>query len=193
MKGLAVLTLSGALLSLGTSVLSVAIPTPDRKDVTILQGRGDLVIRAANELAPRSKFVVSAEPPHWKEDSDVPIFTDEDDKIVVIDGGDDSDETGPPTPTLPALEARQASRTTRDTTLTPTAFTSREGKFSRDMLGIHNRVRALHDAPPVRWNKTMATFAARNARKCNFKHSGGPYGENLSGGGPMNNPVWYFW
>ncbi|KAF3936198.1 Latisemin [Dactylella cylindrospora] len=92
----------------------------------------------------------------------------------------------PSTPSVPAIEARQASPT-------PTAYTSREGKFSRDMLKITNDLRAIHNSPPVIWNKELATYASRQGRKCNFKHSGGPYGENLAGGGPMNNPVWYQW
>ncbi|KAF3925773.1 Latisemin [Dactylellina cionopaga] len=76
---------------------------------------------------------------------------------------------------------------------TPTAYTSREGKFSRDMLKITNDLRAIHGSPPLVWNKVLATYASRQARKCDFKHSHGPYGENLAGGGPMNNPVWYQW
>ncbi|KAJ6264919.1 hypothetical protein Dda_1072 [Drechslerella dactyloides] len=76
---------------------------------------------------------------------------------------------------------------------TPTAFTSAEGKFSRDMLKITNDLRAIHGAPPVVWNKSLATYAARWGKRCNFEHSHGPYGENLAGGGPMNNPVWYQW
>ncbi|EPS39301.1 hypothetical protein H072_6901 [Dactylellina haptotyla CBS 200.50] len=75
----------------------------------------------------------------------------------------------------------------------PTSYTSREGKFSRDMLKITNDLRAIHGAPKVKWNKVLATYASRAGRKCQFKHSGGPYGENLAGGGPMNNPVWYQW
>ncbi|KAF3913674.1 hypothetical protein AA313_de0200600 [Arthrobotrys entomopaga] len=75
----------------------------------------------------------------------------------------------------------------------PTSYTSREGKFSKDMLSITNQLRAIHGAPPVKWNKTLATYASRAGRKCVFQHSGGPYGENLAGGGPMNNPVWYQW
>ncbi|KAK6350574.1 hypothetical protein TWF718_003763 [Orbilia javanica] len=91
---------------------------------------------------------------------------------------------------------RQASSTDATTSTvgpTPTAFTSREGKFSRDMLKITNDLRAIHGSPPVTWNSTLATYASRQGRKCNFRHSYGPYGENLAGGGPMNNPVWYQW
>ncbi|EWC45648.1 hypothetical protein DRE_05209 [Drechslerella stenobrocha 248] len=76
---------------------------------------------------------------------------------------------------------------------TPTAYTSRQGKFSQDMLRITNELRAIHGSPPVVWNKTLATYASRWGRRCNFQHSRGPYGENLAGGGPMNNPVWYQW
>ncbi|KAF3915566.1 Latisemin [Orbilia brochopaga] len=84
-----------------------------------------------------------------------------------------------------ALELRAANPT-------PTAFTSAEGKFSRDMLKITNDLRAIHGAPPVVWNKILATFAARQAKRCNFAHSGGPYGENLAGGS-YSNPVYYPW
>ncbi|KAK6349557.1 hypothetical protein TWF696_005841 [Orbilia brochopaga] len=98
-----------------------------------------------------------------------------------------------PTPVLEArglanlLDSRAAPNPT------PTAFTSAEGKFSRDMIKITNDLRAIHGAPPLVWNKVLATYAARQAKRCKFEHSHGPYGENLAGGGPMNNPVWYQW
>ncbi|KAL7272546.1 hypothetical protein RUND412_004645 [Rhizina undulata] len=36
----------------------------------------------------------------------------------------------------------------------------------------------------VTWNDTLASYAGAHSKKCVFKHSGGPYGENLAAGYP---------
>ncbi|KAF3203821.1 hypothetical protein TWF106_001832 [Orbilia oligospora] len=120
-------------------------------------------------------------------------------KDLVTDPAFDASEPDVPTLTTEAptkIIGRKATPNASPTSTvspTPTAFTSREGKFSRDMLKITNDLRAIHGSPPLVWNKTLATYASRQGRKCDFRHSHGPYGENLAGGGPMNNPVWYQW
>ena len=55
------------------------------------------------------------------------------------------------------------------------------------MLDEHNRARARHCAPALKWSKDVAAVAQRWAGKlrasgCAFDHSGGKYGENLAAG-----------
>jgi len=75
----------------------------------------------------------------------------------------------------------------------PTAWTSAEGAFSELIMKYHNAYRQHHYAAPLKWNSALATYAVRHAKECVFEHSGGPYGENLAAGGPMNNPAWYIY
>ncbi|KAJ6466678.1 CAP domain-containing protein [Mycena vitilis] len=54
----------------------------------------------------------------------------------------------------------------------------------KSYLAAHNTVRALHDAPPLVWNDTLADAASSWADTCQVKHSDGtlldsPYGENI--------------
>ncbi|XP_059169430.1 uncharacterized protein LOC131951154 [Physella acuta] len=53
-------------------------------------------------------------------------------------------------------------------------------------LKAHNEVRAGLQLPPVAWNDTLADFATDYTGKCVFKHSHGPYGENMFTSGPLN-------
>lgn len=55
------------------------------------------------------------------------------------------------------------------------------------LIDAHNRVRAQHCAPPLRWSPQLAQFAQKWANSlrddgCKFGHSGGRYGENLAAG-----------
>ncbi|KAG0173856.1 hypothetical protein DFQ28_002563 [Apophysomyces sp. BC1034] len=65
----------------------------------------------------------------------------------------------------------------------------------QDILNIHNQMRAAHDAPPLKWSNTLASFAQSWSDKCVFKHSGHKgYGENLAYGYPSWNTsitAWY--
>lgn len=56
--------------------------------------------------------------------------------------------------------------------------------FEQDIADFHNKVRAEHQAGPVVWNSTIAQFASDYlaSDSCVFKHSGGPYGENIAMG-----------
>ncbi|KAI5954649.1 hypothetical protein KGF54_002425 [Candida jiufengensis] len=72
--------------------------------------------------------------------------------------------------------------------------------FANEILGEHNRLRALHGVPALIWNNTLATYAANYAAThfdCNnvqLIHSGGPYGENLAAGyvgGIDPTDAWY--
>jgi len=40
----------------------------------------------------------------------------------------------------------------------------------------------LHGANPLTWNATLATYAQNWVNDCQFKHTNGPYGENLAAG-----------
>lgn len=64
---------------------------------------------------------------------------------------------------------------------TSTEFTS-DNDFKTSVLKAHNFFRSEHNASALTWNDTSATYAAKWASACNFKHSGGPTGENLAAG-----------
>ncbi|KAF2427359.1 PR-1-like protein, partial [Tothia fuscella] len=51
--------------------------------------------------------------------------------------------------------------------------------FIKAVLVRANGYRAQHAAVPLVWSPTQATFAQAQANKCELKHSGGPYGENI--------------
>ncbi|KAF1806059.1 CAP domain-containing protein [Mucor lusitanicus] len=53
-------------------------------------------------------------------------------------------------------------------------------KSAKSILKLHNKLRAKHHAPNVKWDTKLATYAQKWSNKCEFKHSGGPYGENLA-------------
>ncbi|CAO1634766.1 unnamed protein product [Sympodiomycopsis kandeliae] len=55
------------------------------------------------------------------------------------------------------------------------------------VLEDHNEKRAQLNAPALTWDTTLAQFASQYADQCQFKHSGGPYGENLAAGGPYDS------
>ncbi|KAK8983800.1 hypothetical protein V6N11_009584 [Hibiscus sabdariffa] len=65
-------------------------------------------------------------------------------------------------------------------------FSSRVQETREDILKAHNEFRAEVGVPPLVWNKTLAKYADKYARKrvkdCKMEHSMGPYGENLAGG-----------
>ncbi|KAF9436679.1 hypothetical protein BGZ76_003280 [Entomortierella beljakovae] len=64
---------------------------------------------------------------------------------------------------------------------TPTA-PKKLNKEQQSILDTHNKFRARHQVPPLKWNPKAAAFGNNWIQKCQFKHSGGPYGENLAGG-----------
>ncbi|KDE07416.1 hypothetical protein MVLG_02283 [Microbotryum lychnidis-dioicae p1A1 Lamole] len=72
--------------------------------------------------------------------------------------------------------------TTRQTTLAATPTGSSRSSTSVETLSLneHNKFRAAHGANPLIWDDTLAKYAQNYANKCVFKHSGGPYGENLA-------------
>ncbi|MDI1493312.1 MAG: hypothetical protein OHK93_005100 [Ramalina farinacea] len=52
------------------------------------------------------------------------------------------------------------------------------------VLNSTNTYRKQHDASPLTWNDTLASFADSHVQPCKFAHTGGPYGENLAEGYP---------
>jgi len=61
--------------------------------------------------------------------------------------------------------------------------------FPNALVDAHNRARAKHCAPPLRWSAKIAASAQRWAntlrdRGCPLAHSSGQYGENLAAGTP---------
>ncbi|KAG0302243.1 hypothetical protein BGZ97_002434 [Linnemannia gamsii] len=50
------------------------------------------------------------------------------------------------------------------------------------VLDTHNKHRARHGSPPLTWNAQAAQFGNNWIQACQFKHSGGKYGENLAAG-----------
>ncbi|KAJ5754077.1 uncharacterized protein N7511_008230 [Penicillium nucicola] len=64
---------------------------------------------------------------------------------------------------------------------TPASYTSLS-KFKDAVLETTNEYRASHDANPLQWNDTLAEYSKNWADACVWKHSDGPYGENLAYG-----------
>ncbi|KAF9928218.1 hypothetical protein FBU30_002561 [Linnemannia zychae] len=52
----------------------------------------------------------------------------------------------------------------------------------KSILDTHNKYRARHGAAPLKWNAKAATFGDNWIQACQFRHSGGKYGENLAAG-----------
>ncbi|KAG2183337.1 hypothetical protein INT43_006342 [Umbelopsis isabellina] len=68
---------------------------------------------------------------------------------------------------------------------TGSSGTGASGVSSSDVqtiLSAHNADRKDHSAPALTWNATLASYAQNWSNGCVFKHSGGPYGENLGEG-----------
>lgn len=103
-----------------------------------------------------------AEPDGWSEPETTEAWTDE-----------APTETTAPAPARPTPPARPV-----------TASVSGDMKT---VLDAHNRYRAQHCAPPLRWSATVAATAQAWAEElrdsgCKFEHSRGTLGENLAAG-----------
>lgn len=70
-----------------------------------------------------------------------------------------------------------------------------DGGFKSEMLHAHNKYRAKHGVPALRWSSTLENYAKTWAKQCKWKHSYGRYGENLAMGthmdGDMAVRMWY--
>ncbi|KAJ9305745.1 hypothetical protein DTO217A2_4815 [Paecilomyces variotii] len=67
---------------------------------------------------------------------------------------------------------------------TPAQSYTSETLFEDTVLNVTNRYRAQHDASALTWNNSLTAYAENWAKKCLWKHSHGPYGENLAEGYP---------
>jgi len=64
----------------------------------------------------------------------------------------------------------------------------------KEAVVVHQQLRSKHGASPLVWNNKLSRYAARHASACYFKHSKGPYGENLAAGFPSISSAikaWY--
>ncbi|SMQ52401.1 unnamed protein product [Zymoseptoria tritici ST99CH_1A5] len=57
-----------------------------------------------------------------------------------------------------------------------------KSSFQDEVLNSTNYYRKQFQVEPVTWNDTLADFADDYVKGCIWKHSGGPYGENLASG-----------
>ncbi|KAF9942239.1 hypothetical protein BGZ75_001386 [Mortierella antarctica] len=67
----------------------------------------------------------------------------------------------------------------------PTKPAKKPSKLTKEqqlILDTHNKHRARHQAPPLTWNNEAAKFGNNWIQACQFKHSGGKFGENLAAG-----------
>ncbi|KAE8356650.1 CAP domain-containing protein [Aspergillus coremiiformis] len=85
-------------------------------------------------------------------------------------------------------KAQQTVQTTVMVTIAPTSphppsYTSPE-VFKDTMLSSSNTYRKEHNASNLVWNETLTGYAKDWAEGCKWKHSHGPYGENLAFGYP---------
>ena len=64
-----------------------------------------------------------------------------------------------------------------------TSYTNPEN-LQTDILNSTNFYRFEHNATALAWNASLASYAQSWASHCRWKHSGGPYGENLAAGYP---------
>ncbi|KAJ5133007.1 hypothetical protein N7448_007165 [Penicillium atrosanguineum] len=65
----------------------------------------------------------------------------------------------------------------------PASYTSFDD-FKKTVLQVSNDYRQSHDAKPLVWNEALTEYALNWAKACVWKHSHGPYGENLAYGYP---------
>lgn len=73
-----------------------------------------------------------------------------------------------------------ASTTTMSSSTTNTIVAGQD--LVKAVINSTNFFRGTFQASPVSWNSTLASYASDYADNCVFKHSGGPYGENLAVG-----------
>lgn len=65
--------------------------------------------------------------------------------------------------------------------------------FQNAVLVAHNKIRARYHAPQLVWDDELAHYAENYASRCQFKHSGSHYGENLAAGYPSVSAAVQAW
>ena len=89
----------------------------------------------------------------------------------------------PPRAGLAAAALRPGSTCGRSTAI-PAARLGSCAAGAQAALNTHNAARARYGAPPLLWSPTLAAYAQTVSDTCVFRHSNGPYGENLAIGRP---------
>jgi len=87
--------------------------------------------------------------------------------------------------TLLPLAAVQAQVSTITLSAAPQATSTqytKDSDFQQSIIAAHNFYRSEHNASALTWNDTSAKYATDWSDNCDFKHSGGPTGENLAAG-----------
>lgn len=95
---------------------------------------------------------------------------------------------------LVLLSSVVCTSTVRGVSILDEHTTARLSIVKQQALAAHNAFRKLHHASNLSWNDMLANYAANYASQCEFKHSHGPYGENLAAGYPSVNAAisgWY--
>ncbi|KKK23748.1 hypothetical protein AOCH_000664, partial [Aspergillus ochraceoroseus] len=83
--------------------------------------------------------------------------------------------------TVTVTATATATATATPTAPNPPSYTSPQ-VFKDAMLSVSNTYRAAHNASNLVWNDTLSSYAQDWAQACKWKHSHGPYGENLAYG-----------
>ncbi|CAO3565887.1 unnamed protein product [Mortierella alpina] len=79
----------------------------------------------------------------------------------------------------PKKPTKKAKKPVKKPAKKPSANLTKEQQL---ILDTHNKHRARHQAPPLTWNNEAAQFGNNWIQACQFKHSGGKFGENLAAG-----------
>lgn len=82
---------------------------------------------------------------------------------------------------IAAVSAQTSTVTISAPQSTSAQYTS-DSDFESSIIKAHNFYRMEHNASALIWNDTSAKYATKWASPCDFKHSGGPTGENLAAG-----------
>jgi Cysteine-rich secretory protein family len=84
----------------------------------------------------------------------------------------------------PKRDAKVVTITITAPSSTPSTTYTIPSALIASSLNSTNQFRNQHAASPLTWNTTLATSASTWATTCQWKHSGGPTGENLALGYP---------
>lgn len=85
-------------------------------------------------------------------------------------------------PAAPTIQAAAQSPAIDHGSLKPLDSHSSSNALGNSVLNSVNMFRKQHNASPLSWNDTLASYAANHASGCVFQHTKGPYGENLAAG-----------
>lgn len=85
-------------------------------------------------------------------------------------------------PAAPTVQAPVQSPAIVHGSLKPLDSHSSSNALANSVLNSTNIFRMQHNASPLSWNDTLASYAASHTSGCVFQHTKGPYGENLAAG-----------